>query len=243
LGLPAAELKLAEYEDADRDLRGTLSKSFVPANATLVHGNELLTEVDPDYDEQQWYGQSEHRVDRIFDVLEMRDVRAPLGSTYDDASEVMAGYLVLDGWIANVDRHHENWGILQFPDFDRLAPTYDHASSLGRLLSDAKRLRILEGRDRLTVEKFVTRSKANGAVRTRSGGEVPPYEVVRELVALGRREPTEMWNERLVDISDDELRAVFERFPSGWISEPEVDFSLTLLARTRRLIAKCLEER
>lgn len=42
--------------------------------------------------------------------------------------------------IGNVDRHHENWGILRKRVdgewYGRLAPTFDHASSLGRELVD-----------------------------------------------------------------------------------------------------------
>ena len=55
----------------------------------------------------------------------------------------LAEYLLLDAVIGNVDRHHENWGILG-KDVDgsvkgRLAPTFDHASSLGRELLDTGR--------------------------------------------------------------------------------------------------------
>lgn len=47
---------------------------------------------------------------------------------------------MLDAVIGNTDRHHENWGILRKRVGDRwqgmVAPTFDHASSLGRELRD-----------------------------------------------------------------------------------------------------------
>jgi serine/threonine protein kinase HipA of HipAB toxin-antitoxin module len=49
----------------------------------------------------------------------------------DGADDVFLGYLMLDAWIANLDRHHENWGLVLTKDITgHLAPSYDHASSL-----------------------------------------------------------------------------------------------------------------
>lgn len=53
------------------------------------------------------------------------------------AYDVFAGYLVFDAWISNQDRHEANWSILHSPDGERyLAPSYDHAASLGSGLDD-----------------------------------------------------------------------------------------------------------
>ena len=56
----------------------------------------------------------------------------------------MAGLIVLDAVIGNTDRHHENWGLLRQTAPEgavtyRMSPSFDHASSLGRELSDDKR--------------------------------------------------------------------------------------------------------
>ena len=57
-----------------------------------------------------------------------------------DGFDMFVGYLMLDALIGNTDRHHENWGIMTGRGRPQvLAPTYDHASSLGRELSDQKR--------------------------------------------------------------------------------------------------------
>ena len=66
--------------------------------------------------------------------------------------------LVLDAWIGNGSRHHENWGVVRnkavvttseetahiastTSGTVHLAPTYDHASSYSRDLSDEQRQR------------------------------------------------------------------------------------------------------
>jgi hypothetical protein len=74
------------------------------------------------------------------------------------AKRALAEYLVLDALIANVDRHHENWGLLRKNVDGRwngfIAPSFDHASSLGRELLDERREMLLrEGRVGSYVEK------------------------------------------------------------------------------------------
>jgi len=59
------------------------------------------------------------------------------------AFQTIGGFVILDALILNTDRHHENWAMLRETDNQarlsyRLAPSFDHASSLGRELTDAK---------------------------------------------------------------------------------------------------------
>lgn len=89
------------------------------------------------------------------------------GDFADRCRARLAEYLILDAVIRNVDRHHENWGILcRVVDGrlkDRLAPTFDHASSLGRELIDTGRGR---SRHRFLSELGIDRyaERAPGAV-------------------------------------------------------------------------------
>lgn len=60
----------------------------------------------------------------------------------------LAGYFVLDAMICNTDRHHDSWGLLTGPrafggNEYIVAPTFDHASSLGRELQDERREEML----------------------------------------------------------------------------------------------------
>jgi len=76
----------------------------------------------------------------------------------------MVGYLMLDTLIGNQDRHDENWGFVLCLDRSRrvtLAPTFDHASSLGRNESEKNRMRRLETKDRGdSVEAYAARTRS-----------------------------------------------------------------------------------
>jgi hypothetical protein len=66
----------------------------------------------------------------------------------NSALDVFIGYVMLDAWIANQDRHHENWGAIWDGKSMRLAPTYDHAAGMARNLKDVERQDRLVTRDK-----------------------------------------------------------------------------------------------
>ena len=73
------------------------------------------------------------------------------------------GYVMLDAWIANQDRHHENWAAIALPEEKalRLAPTFDHGASLARNISDAERKERLESRDKgQQIPHFASRARS-----------------------------------------------------------------------------------
>lgn len=125
-------------------------RSFLTDESTsLVHGNELLQTIDASYPVTKLRGVSKHTVTAVLDALE--GVEPPVSPTADlvSAADWFVGYLLLDAVIANGDRHHENWGVLQASKgARRLAPSYDHATSMGRELKDEERLTRLHGGDR-----------------------------------------------------------------------------------------------
>ncbi len=87
----------------------------------------------------------------MFQAITINNTQRPLNWTppqsIESAVDTFVGYLLLDAWIGNGDRHHENWGLVSAIDRTiHLAPTYDHASSLGRELSDAKRQERLQNK-------------------------------------------------------------------------------------------------
>ena len=87
------------------------------------------------------------------------------------AIDTFIGYLLLDAWIGNSDRHHENWGFINF-NGSYLAPTYNHASSLDRNESDDKRQARLKTNDRgFSVEAYVNKYKS--CLHAQSGNNKP----------------------------------------------------------------------
>lgn len=147
MDISAATVELAEYEGR----HGCASLMFVNSvsGEVLYHGNEILAGQVLGYDPDKKFRQSDHTLENIraaicklFPDPEMRD----------EVLTTLASYLVLDAIIGNTDRHHENWGLLLRPSGEgdalvnavlSVAPSFDHASSLGRELRDEKRLSIL----------------------------------------------------------------------------------------------------
>lgn len=164
LGIPCAEVRLAV-----RDRRpGCISRNVVPEGWNRVLGSELLgTVVDgyrgavlgDDGRERAIPGRPGHSIGTITSALS--DCEPPDGGRPGDAVAVFAGYLLLDAWIANQDRHDQNWAVLR-PVVGRarlrLAPSYDHASSLGFNLTDARREVVLRPGE---MARYAERGKAH----------------------------------------------------------------------------------
>jgi hypothetical protein len=150
LDIPAAKVELAEF--AGR--RGCASRSFVDTSRgqALIHGNEVLAGLVVEYDPAKRLRQSDHNLENIYLALNKLFGKPGRGPVLTQLAE----YLVLDALIGNTDRHHENWGLLlelpstastppegEATDELSVAPTFDHASSLGRELLDPTRERLI----------------------------------------------------------------------------------------------------
>ena len=137
LGISCARVELAVFGGT----RGSASESFLDHNEELLLGNQILsTHVDYYDPDLRRFEQSQHTLDNIWKSFE-RVFDDQEGT--DAAKTRFAGFLILDAVIGNTDRHNENWGVVRRYDDGKwvgyLAPSFDHASSLGRELSDEKR--------------------------------------------------------------------------------------------------------
>lgn len=171
LGLPVAPVELA-HRDAEL---GIVSRS-VTGGRDLALGNQVLADHLAGYRDDQKTDLDHYTVPGVFAALTALDVAGP-GTDEPDAQSVFAGYLVLDALVGNTDRHHENWGVLVGPaagERPELAASFDHASSLGFQLSDARRQEIL--RDN-SVEAYARRG-----VSRHFAGRPPLVELAVEAV-------------------------------------------------------------
>lgn len=110
-GLPHARVELASWGE----VRGVVSPTFVPAGWRSIPGNEVLVQQVPNYPrttQRGFYRVPQHTVEAVVAAVQMqgllmpRDWMPPPGIT--EPLDVMIGYLMLDTWIGNTDRHHEN---------------------------------------------------------------------------------------------------------------------------------------
>lgn len=239
LGLPNAKYDFARWEGNI----GTVSRQFVPDDGQLVLGNELLPRFVKGYDNAQRGRYGQHVVSRVIAALNNRASRylppvgTPAGFPLSEAADIFAGYVLLDAWIGNTDRHHENWGVIVMgPTQIHLAPTFDHASSLGRELTDEARQDRLATRDRQrTVSAYA--SRATSALY-RNENDVRPLstlEAFREIVRLCPKGAA-FWVEKLRQVTEQNIDAIFGEVPETMMSGPARAFTKCLLRENQSRI-------
>ncbi|NEQ71470.1 MAG: hypothetical protein F6K21_39520 [Symploca sp. SIO2D2] len=185
----------------------------------------------PNYPAFGTYGVSQHTIDAVLRVLTDESINLPIGWTppsgIQTVIDVFVGYLLLDAWIGNGDRHHENWGIVRrkktstSEETEYLAPTYDHASSLGRELSDSQR-------QKRSVQAYV--NKCFSAFY-RSVDDKKTLKTFDMFSLVAHRYPVAatVWLARLENISQSNISDLFNRINSSRISSNASNFAQTIL--------------
>lgn len=184
-----------------------------------------------------------HSVENIFTAFELLKVQIPKETAPPNittAKQVFLGYLMLDAWISNTDRHHENWAtIRRFENevlTDRLAPTHDHAASLGCILLDDEKRERLTTRDRnRTIKAYAQNNKARSAIY-KNETDAKPLSLIDAFKAASSHNPdaSKIWLEKLENVTIDNIKEVFERIPEERISDVSKVFAIRILEINRR---------
>ena len=239
LGLPTHRTELAVWEGK----RGCAVKSFLPSDqSVLVHGNELLGGFITAYDKEKERRQSDHTFDNIVTVIEKL---FPTDKARRETAYRMVGYLVFDALVGNTDRHHQNWGVLlerktpvgQKPSFvAQLAHTFDHASSLGRELTDEAGERYL---NEAAIDRYIHNGRGGIFADPQAKHGMSPMAVAQ---MLAQRYPRFFvpWQTRVMGLRDGAMRDIVERVPDERISKIGRRFVLELLAATRAQLRDAL---
>lgn len=223
LGVDHATAELAVFDGR----RGVAVRSFVPDHWDLVHGNQLMEVAVDSYDPGAGFRYKRHTLSNIWECLHL--VSLVTSIDLRATRRVFAEYLLLDAIIGNTDRHHENWGIAGSSTgatgVVRLAPSFDHGSSLGRELDDRRRgIHLNEGR----VGAYIDRGR--GAVYwTEDESRAPsPLELFRR-AAVEEPETFQPAVDRLEPLGVERAREVVDRVPEGWMSPLARDFACRLM--------------
>ena len=223
LGVLHAKVELATFQE----YRGSVSESFTRGNRELIHGNEVLAGAIPTYDADAKRGQTLLTLDNIRLALERKFESRKAGEI---AKRHFAGYLTLDALIGNMDRHHENWGVHEVRLRNNrsrifIAPSFDHASSLGRELQDRHREMLLsENR----IGAYVERGRARIYWSEAERHPPSPIELVRRAVQAYPAEfQTTML--RLEQVNEDLLIAIVGRIPDDWMSSSARKYATALM--------------
>jgi hypothetical protein len=233
----AATVELAEYSGR----RGCISQNFVDVRAgqSLVHGNEILAMRVTGYDKGKTFRQSDHTLENIDAAI--RGLFAPAFA--ERALTELAGYIVLDALIGNTDRHHENWGLLRslsnVPAEQSLAvaPSFDHASSLGRELLDERREELLSaGR----VGWYV--SKGRGGI-FRNPDDAHGANPLRFVQVAARAYPSFFRPalERVAALAEGDIRDLIEGLPDQRATPPAKRFALAMILSAQASLIEILK--
>jgi hypothetical protein len=241
IGLPHARYDLARW----RGRQGVVSPTFVPQDSRLILGNELLARLlYSGYEKSaKRFAAKQHSVRAVMGVLGARWVLPPIGYEIPpniSPRGIFTGYLLLDALVGNQDRHHENWGlVLTLPrgEAERritLAPTYDHASSLGRNERDEERERRLKTRDRgSSLEHYVERAES---AFFQNPGSNKPLSTLAAFKEGGKIEPESAvyWRERLRAVPLPMYYDVINDVPQEEMSQPARDFAFRMIELNRQ---------
>lgn len=240
IGLPHVEYELAaEYEGEQYVRPGVVCENMARKPAVLVLGNQLLLAVDPKYPQAQRYKVRQHTVDAVGDIVARLappsdDWMRGVPDGIESALDVFVGYVMLDAWIANVDRHHENWASLWDGRQLRLSPTFDHGAALARNLLDMEREERLTTRDpNRTLLAFAERGRSAFYATPE---DTRPLELRKAFLAFAQKTPiaAHVWLDRLRQVNRDEIRSILERVPAERMTEICKRFTLELLLTNQR---------
>lgn len=240
LGLPHAEYELALW----RDRKGVATPSLVSEGSRLIHGNELLAKVFDQYEATVRFRARQHTLRRVAAVLRNPDIEVPIDWNRPpgiaSAASVFVGYLLLDALVGNQDRHHENWGLIYSTESGlALAPTFDHASSLGRNETDEGRIERLSTSDKgRSMEHYVARARSGLYETHTSKKAMATLDAFVEGAKLDMN-AGQYWLGQVVALQPHVFRKILDQVPDDWISSAARNFAFAMLDINRhRLVAK-----
>ena len=263
IGVDCARVELARYygpavaghEDGGRgDYQeflpegelATICKSFLPEEhddawaAGVFHGWEILQFEVPGYDTGLVRGQRDHNVRNIGRVVHelMTDGQGNPSPGQERMLEQLASYALLDGLIGNTDRHHENWMVAYVPEGNdtvlRSMPSFDHASSLGRELTDERRREYLESDGMLAYLR-----RGRGGVYVNSRRERAPSPLaLAELLCRWQPDCTRGTLARIEDLTEVQIRTAIGRVPPEFMSDLAKKFAVQVVTTTRQTLLR-----
>lgn len=240
LHLPHAKYELATFQGDT----GIISPSFLPQGGSLTFGNEILSTIVPDYF-RDIKSPSQHTINSVLDAIADDSINLPVKWTppasINNAVETFVGYLLLDAWIGNTDRHHENWAFINLVNKTYLAPTYDHASCLGRELLDKKRQERLKTKDSgFSVEAYASKSPSAFYAQVDDKKTLKTFDAF-DRAAQRYPNPASLWLDCLGKISSTSTLELFKRIPKERISTSAIEFAQKILKFNQSRLLKLRE--
>jgi len=210
---------------------------------SLVLGNQILFALDKGYPaaQGQKFKVKQHTVEAVAEAVGL--IQPPPGEWINgvpaeiaSALDVFTGYVLLDAWTANQDRHHENWGVLWDGKSLWLAPTFDHGAGLARNLTDEERKERLTTNDgNRRVPFFAAKARSAFFADVAASRPMTTYGAWRAFAALAPHAAA-VWRARLAAIHGPTVQAILDAVPPARMSGVCREFTMALLTENRRRI-------
>ena len=238
LGIPHADYWFAEY----KEFFGVITKQFVPQYGRLVFGNEMLSKFVPGYEMKKAYKQRQYTLRVVIALLRKLSAFVRIDKSFQriksiqDPLDVFIAYIMLDALIANQDRHHENWGIIVLPESIILAPTFDHASSLGRNELDSTRDDILTTTDeRRSIRNYIKRAESAFYSHIKHNKRMKTIEAFQYVSAM-RPKAAAYWRKKLTRITKSILNDIIADYPDRLMSPLSKEFACQIVMHNKNRI-------
>ncbi|MGV2990067.1 hypothetical protein ACE1OE_20735 [Vibrio sp. E150_011] len=238
LDLPHAHYDLANYKGQ----RGIRSKKFTEDGDNMFFGNQLIEHIANRINMPLEKGQRSQKVDRVASILQRIIAHPPLGwkasEDISSAFDVFIGYLMFDTLISNQDRHNENWAMIVKGDTSYLAPSFDHAASLGRNEPvETMHERLVSNDEGRQIPNYVMRCKSyfyNGSDRLKTLDAFVVLAYFRKRAALA-------WLDRLEALGYEQILDVVSRIPDAIMGGTEKTFCASVIIANKARILQYRE--
>lgn len=253
LGIPHVHYEMAFHVQTNHP--GVICQCCINDMDVLIPANQLLLARDSSYrGNPSRYKAKKHTIETAINVLSTLNrpsyewcKNIPCG--IETALDVFVGYLMLDAWIANQDRHDENWGAI-FHAMEkmhggnsgmRLAPTFDHGAALARNITDNERKERMETRDAgYGIAAFARKARSAFYSQANPKRTLTTHEAWRG-IAKYAPDAAVIWLEKLRAVDDNMVENVLYEVPAKRMTDIGREFTARLLNENRSLLLESLD--
>lgn len=230
LNLPIARYELATgyFANCPEIVEGVISPNCIPNHVdTVFTGEELLSRL-VNYNSDN---PSQYTVENVLKSLNLANVKPPSSWTQliggiNTGAELFVGYILLDTFVNNSDRHDHNWGVMSINNQIELIPSFDHGLSLGSTDED-------EGKLTISLSDYVDRYSQSCF---QDGYSKVPNLTIFDRAAQIYPDAARIWQEQLSQIKATQISDMFNRIPDGRITSAAAKFAVDLLAYNQKRI-------
>lgn len=212
----------------NNDTNAVLLKNFSPGSKTMADGGEIISAFLNDFDPDSLVGYS---IENIIKSLS----KHPLLGNSNFESEFIS-MCIFDAFVANQDRHCENWAII-LNSTSYFAPIYDNGASLGFNSSKDKMLKMISDKNMLNA--FNNRSKTLIEVE----GKKKP-KALTLLSYLKKLYPEKFKKEmtKIFSFNEGDIIHILEQVPNDFMNDLEKEWVQCLLISRRNWLCEWYEE-